>query len=85
MLSRTVVLSRSLLLRHGRSITSLPKEEPRLLEMVKEYYDRAGNFLDIDEGELELIKGCDAVLRVTFPFKRRDGRYVMHLNNGLKY
>ncbi len=51
----------------------LPQEEPRLLEMFKEFYDRAAVYIDIDEGELELVKGCDAALRVTFPFKRKDG------------
>jgi len=51
----------------------IPEDEPRLLEMVKEFYDRASELIDIDEGEMELIKGCDAVLRVTFPFKRKDG------------
>jgi len=56
-----------------RALSTLPAGEPRLLEMVKEYFDRASQHLDIDEGELELVKGCDAALRVTFPFKRKDG------------
>ncbi|GBG31536.1 Glutamate dehydrogenase, mitochondrial [Hondaea fermentalgiana] len=57
--------------------TGIPKEEPRLLEQIKEFYDRASDLLDLDEGELELIKGCDAALRVTFPFKRKDGTIVV--------
>ena len=65
-----------------RGVSSLPPNEPRLLEMVKEFYDRAGQFLDIDEGELELIKGCDAVLRVTFPFKKKDG--TVHVIQGYR-
>lgn len=55
------------------SYAPLPPEEPRLLEMFKDFYDRAADHLDIGEGELELIKGCEAALRVTFPFKMKDG------------
>eukprot|EP00511_Aplanochytrium_stocchinoi_P009884 CAMPEP_0204874268 /NCGR_PEP_ID=MMETSP1348-20121228/42683_1 /ASSEMBLY_ACC=CAM_ASM_000700 /TAXON_ID=215587 /ORGANISM="Aplanochytrium stocchinoi, Strain GSBS06" /LENGTH=573 /DNA_ID=CAMNT_0052029993 /DNA_START=748 /DNA_END=2469 /DNA_ORIENTATION=- len=54
-------------------LTSLNAEEGRFLEMFQEYFDRAAGFLDMEEDELNLIKGCDAVLRVSFPFKKSDG------------
>lgn len=50
-----------------------PDEEPRFLEMVKMYFDRASAHTAIDKGLLEVIKGCNAVLRVSFPIKRDDG------------
>jgi len=59
------------------SAMGVSMDEPRLLEQIKEFYDRASDFIDLDEGELELIKGCDAALRVTFPFKRKDGTIVV--------
>ncbi len=55
------------------SSLSLPTDEPRFLEMVKEYIDNAAPYMDAEEGDIELMKGCDAVLRVAFPFKRKDG------------
>ena len=52
----------------------LPEEEPRFLEMFVEFFDRAAEHIKgIEEGSLEMIKGCDSVLRVTFPLKRSDG------------
>jgi hypothetical protein len=51
-----------------------PEEEPRFLEMVKLNYDRAAQLVpEIDDGLLELIKGCNAVIRVTFPIRRESG------------
>ena len=49
------------------------EDEPRFLEMVKLYFERAGEYVDIGEGELDLFMGCNAVLRVSFPFRNRDG------------
>ena len=52
----------------------LPDDEPRFLEMFAEFFDRGAEFVKgIEEGSLEMIKGCDSVLRVTFPLKRSDG------------
>lgn len=42
--------------------------------MVNIFYDRAAALTDVDEGKLELIKGCNAVYRVQFPFRRQNGR-----------
>ena len=49
------------------------EDEPRFLEMVKMYFERAGEHVDIEDGDLELIMNCNAVLRVSFPFRNRDG------------
>jgi glutamate dehydrogenase (NAD(P)+) len=50
-----------------------PAGEPRFLEMIKENFQQASRLLDIEEGELDRITGCDAVIRVSFPFRRDDG------------
>eukprot|EP00744_Colponema_vietnamica_P000599 GILI01001050.1.p1 GENE.GILI01001050.1~~GILI01001050.1.p1 ORF type:complete len:513 (+),score=175.48 GILI01001050.1:70-1608(+) len=50
-----------------------PDAEPRFLEMVKIYFDRASKHTGINAGLLDVIKACNAVLRVSFPVKRGDG------------
>lgn len=63
-----------------RKFGPLPRNdnvEPRFLEMIKFYYDRAGEYAQVDRGQLELIKGCNAVYRVTFPFRKKDGTIKM--------
>jgi len=49
-------------------------EEPRFLEMVKLNFDKAAGILskEYDAGLLEVIKGCNSVLRVQFPLRRDD-------------
>jgi hypothetical protein len=51
--------------------------EPRFLEMVKLNFDMAAKRLveldGMDPGMLEVIKGCNAVLRVSFPLRRDNG------------
>lgn len=48
-------------------------EEPRFLEMIKLFFDRASRYTNLDPGLLQLLRGCSAVYRVTFPFRREDG------------
>jgi len=48
-------------------------KEPRFLEMIKIFFDRAARFTNIDPGMLDYMRGCNAVYRVTFPFRRNDG------------
>ena len=50
-----------------------PDGEPRFLDMVKENFVAASKMVELEEGELERIVGCDAVLRVSFPVRRDDG------------
>jgi len=48
-------------------------DEPRFLEMVKLFFDRASRYTDLDSGMLQYIRGSQAVYRVSFPFRRDDG------------
>eukprot|EP00742_Colponemidia_sp_Colp-10_P000053 GILJ01000059.1.p1 GENE.GILJ01000059.1~~GILJ01000059.1.p1 ORF type:complete len:540 (+),score=110.88 GILJ01000059.1:222-1622(+) len=41
--------------------------------MVKIFFDRAAKHTTMDKGLLEVIKGCNSVLRVSFPLRRKDG------------
>lgn len=36
-------------------------------------FDKAAKHTGIDPGLLEVIKGCNSVLRVSFPLRRDDG------------
>lgn len=51
--------------------------EPRFLEMVKHYFDEAGKITSLEKGQLSLIRECDSVYRVQFPFRRKDGTIEM--------
>ena len=51
--------------------------EPRFLEMVKLYYDRAAKLTGLDEDMLKMIKECDAVVRFNIPIRRDSGRIEM--------
>jgi len=51
-----------------------PEGEARFLDMVKENFRAAGKVMNFEEGELERIESCDAVIRFSFPIKRDDGR-----------
>lgn len=50
-----------------------PNEEPRFLEMVKMNFDRASKYTPFSEDMLEVMKSCNAVVRVSFPLRRDDG------------
>jgi glutamate dehydrogenase (NAD(P)+) len=51
-----------------------PDQEPRFLEMVKEFFDRSMTHIpEKDRTYIETIKACNSVLRVAFPLKRDDG------------
>jgi glutamate dehydrogenase (NAD(P)+) len=50
-----------------------PNAEPRFLEMVKIFFDRAASISGIEPGLLSVIKGCNSVLRVQIPHRRPDG------------
>lgn len=60
--------------------------EPRFLEQVKLFFDRAASKTGIPEEYLELIKACNTVIRFNIPFVRDNGtvetvtcyRYVRH-------
>lgn len=41
--------------------------------MVKLNFDLAAKHVNINTDMLELIKGCNSVLRVSFPLRRDDG------------
>lgn len=47
-------------------------QEPRLLEMVKMYLERASHHTSIADGMLDYMMGSHSVLRVSFPFRRED-------------
>jgi glutamate dehydrogenase (NAD(P)+) len=46
---------------------------PRFLEMVKMNFDRASKYTNVKSDMLDVIKACNAVLRVNFPLRRDDG------------
>jgi glutamate dehydrogenase (NAD(P)+) len=50
-----------------------PDVEPRFLEMTKLNFDKAASYTNIDAGVLEVIKACNALVRVSFPLRRDDG------------
>jgi glutamate dehydrogenase (NAD(P)+) len=48
-------------------------EEPRFLENVKLFFDRAAALTDIPADYLQLIKACNSVVRFNIPLRRDDG------------
>lgn len=48
--------------------------EPRILEQVSLFYDRAACKTDVPLEFLKLIKECDSTIRFNIPLKRDDGR-----------
>ncbi|KAH9257709.1 hypothetical protein BASA81_004167 [Batrachochytrium salamandrivorans] len=64
-----------------RPVSSLcaATNEASLLQQVRENFRAAGKFMDFDEGELERIENCDAVIRFNFPIRRDDGRIELVL------
>jgi len=49
-------------------------EEPRFLEQVKLYFDRAASKTGIPQDYLNLIKACDTVIRFNIPLRRDNGK-----------
>jgi hypothetical protein len=48
-------------------------QEPRFLEQVKLFFDRASKHTKIPNKYLNLIKACNAVVRFNIPLKRDNG------------
>ena len=51
-----------------------PSIEPRFLEQVQMFFDRAAAKTGISPDYLDLIKTCDNVIRFSIPIRRDDGR-----------
>ena len=49
------------------------KEEPRFLEQVELFFNRAAAKTGIPDDYLELIRSCDTVIRFFFPLRRDNG------------
>jgi glutamate dehydrogenase (NAD(P)+) len=48
-------------------------KEPKFLEMVKLYFDKAASHIDIPKYYVNVIKNAKAVIRFNFPLVRDDG------------
>ena len=48
-------------------------QEPRFLEQVKLFYNEAAGMTGIDEQYLNLIKGCQNLVRFNIPLRRDNG------------
>jgi len=48
-------------------------EEPRFLEQVKLFFDRASTKTDVPQEYLQLIKACNTVIRFNIPLRRDNG------------
>jgi glutamate dehydrogenase (NAD(P)+) len=51
-----------------------PKKEPRFLEQVELFFNRAASKTGISPDYLELIRTCDNVIRFSIPIKRDNGK-----------
>lgn len=49
-------------------------QEPRFLEQVKLFFDRAASKTDIPVEYLNLIKACNSVVRFNIPLRRDSGK-----------
>ena len=49
------------------------KKEPRFLEQVKLFFDRAASKTGISQDYLDLIMSCDCIIRFSFPVRRDNG------------
>ena len=47
--------------------------EPSFLQMVKSYFDMAGQYTNVPKDKLEVYKNCDTVFKVRLPLIRDDG------------
>ena len=50
-----------------------PKLEPRFLEQVELFFNRAASKTGIAKDYLELIRTCDNVIRFSIPIRRDSG------------
>ena len=48
-------------------------QEPRFLEQVKLFFDRAAAKTDVPNEYLSLIKACNTVIRFNIPLRRDNG------------
>jgi glutamate dehydrogenase/leucine dehydrogenase len=48
-------------------------KEPKFLEMVKLFYDKASTHIDIPRNYIDIIKNAKAVVRFNFPLVRDNG------------
>jgi glutamate dehydrogenase (NAD(P)+) len=48
-------------------------EEPRFLEQVKLFFDRAATKTDVPQEYLAVIKACNTVIRFNIPLRRDNG------------
>lgn len=51
-----------------------PNKEPRFLEQVELFYNRAASKTDVPKDYLDMIKICDNVVRFAIPIKRDNGK-----------
>lgn len=51
-----------------------PTKEPRFLEQVELFFNRAAAKTDVPKDYLEMIKICDNVIRFAIPIKRDNGK-----------
>jgi len=49
------------------------KKEPRFLENVQMFFNKAAKTTGIPDDWLELIRSCDSIIRFTFPIRRDNG------------
>lgn len=49
-------------------------KEPRFLEQVKLFFDRAASKTDVPPEYLGLIKACNTVIRFNIPLRRDNGK-----------
>jgi glutamate dehydrogenase (NAD(P)+) len=59
----------------GRRLSSAvtANEEPDFLSMVRANFDKAAKFSGMDAGLLNVIKGTNSLLQISFPLRRDDG------------
>jgi glutamate dehydrogenase (NAD(P)+) len=48
-------------------------QEPRFLEQVKLFFDRAASKTDVPQEYLQVIKACNTVIRFNIPLRRDNG------------
>lgn len=49
-------------------------QEPRFLEQVKLFFDRAASKTDVPQEYLQVIKACNTVIRFNIPLRRDNGK-----------
>ncbi len=59
--------------RFGGAEDNILAKEPKFLEMVKLYFDKASKHIDIPKYYIDVIKNAKAVVRFNFPLVRDDG------------